>query len=178
MKNACFFGSLAQNKAMNRFVLLAAHTLSIVLLYFGWFLDMLKMDISAHFIVNVNLFNEKRSVVGTLQSLWNSGNWFPFLLIFLFGILIPLLKTAAIYLLLIKPVPKKSHLSFVSGISKWAMADVFAISIFVAFLGANAMENTKANLEAGFYFFTAYVLASAVIAFFVVRDARGKLTSV
>jgi hypothetical protein len=43
------------------------------------------------------------------------------------------------------------------------MADVFAISILVAFLGASAMENTRANLEMGFYFFTAYVLLSGII---------------
>lgn len=167
---------MLKNNPQTKYILLILHSLSLVLLYFGWFWDMLKIDVSTHFIVNFNLFNEKRSVVGTLQSLWTSGNWFPFLLIFLFGILIPLLKTAAIYLLLVKPVPKSSHINFVSGISKWAMADVFAISIFVAFLGANAMESTKANLEAGFYFFAAYVLVSAAIAFFVVKMAKQKLT--
>lgn len=43
------------------------------------------------------------------------------------------------------------------------MADVFAISILVAFLGASAMDNTNASLEAGFYYFSAYVLVSAVV---------------
>ncbi len=43
------------------------------------------------------------------------------------------------------------------------MADVFAISIFVAFLSANAMENTKAELQEGFYYFSGYVLLSAII---------------
>ena len=47
------------------------------------------------------------------------------------------------------------------------MADVFAISILVAFLGANAMENTKATLEPGFYFFTGYVLLSSIIVMLV-----------
>jgi hypothetical protein len=44
------------------------------------------------------------------------------------------------------------------------MADVFAISIFVAFLGANAMESTKAFLQPGFYYFSAYVILSGVVA--------------
>ena len=44
------------------------------------------------------------------------------------------------------------------------MADVFAVSILVAFLGANAMQNTKAVLEPGFYYFSAYVLLSGVVA--------------
>ena len=48
------------------------------------------------------------------------------------------------------------------------MADVFAISIFIAFLGARAMKNTTASLEPGFYYFTAYVLLSAVLTFFLI----------
>jgi uncharacterized paraquat-inducible protein A len=61
---------------------------------------------------------------------------------------------------------------FVSAISKWAMADVFTISIFVAFLGANAMESTSATLQSGFYFFSGYVILSGIVAMFC-----GKLLS-
>jgi len=49
------------------------------------------------------------------------------------------------------------------------MADVFAISIFVAFLGANAMDNTKAVVMDGYYYFTAYVLLSALITHLLVK---------
>lgn len=148
---------------MNRYVLLGVHIISLVLLGFGWVKDMLHIDISTHFIVDFNLFNEKRSVLGSLQTLWESGNYWPFLLIFLFGILVPLVKSAIIFYLLIVKNPQPQWYGFVSAISKWAMADVFAISIFVAFLGANAMQSTKANLEVGFYFFSAYVLLSGVV---------------
>jgi uncharacterized paraquat-inducible protein A len=51
----------------------------------------------------------------------------------------------------------------VSTISKWAMVHVFAISIFTAFPGANAMQNTSASLLHGFYFFARYVLLSALV---------------
>jgi paraquat-inducible protein A len=148
---------------LNRFILLIAHIASLVLLGFGWVLDMLHIDISAEFILHFNLFNEKRSVLGTLQTLWDSGNWFPFLLIFLFGILIPLIKSGAIFYLLLAHKPNAKWYRFVSAISKWAMADVFAISIFVAFLGANAMQNTQATIEPGFYYFAAYVLLSGLV---------------
>ena len=60
---------------------------------------------------------------------------------------------------------------FVSAISKWAMADVFAISIFVAFLGANAMESTKAILQPGFYYFAGYVILSGIVAMFCEKIA-------
>lgn len=148
---------------MNRLILLILHLISLVLLGFGWVKDMLHIDISAHFIVDINLFNEDRSVLGTLGSLWRSANYWPFFLIFLFGIIVPIIKSLLIFYLLITHGPHAWGYKFLNAISKWAMADVFAISILVAFLGANAMENTKANLEIGFYCFTAYVLLSAII---------------
>jgi paraquat-inducible protein A len=148
---------------MNRIILLILHVISLVLLGFGWVKDMLHIDINAHFIVDISLFSENRSVVGTLGSLWRSGNYWPFFLILLFGIIVPIIKSFLIfYLLLIKGSHARSY-KFLNAISKWAMADVFAISILVAFLGATAMENTKANLEIGFYFFTGYVLLSGII---------------
>ena len=149
---------------MNRYFLLLLHLISLVLLGLGWVLDMLHINISTHFILSFNLFNEKRSVLGTLQTLWNGSNYWPFLLIFLFGILIPVVKSALIFYLLLAKNPNSYWYKFVNAISKWAMADVFAISIFVAFLGANAMQNTKAVLQAGFYFFSGYVLLSAILA--------------
>jgi len=130
---------------------------------------MLHIDISTHFIVDFNLFNEKRSVLGTLETLWTGGNYWPFFLIFLFGILIPLLKSGLIFYVLLAKDPAPKWQRFISAISKWAMADVFAISIFVAFLGARAMQDTHATLESGFYYFSGYVLLSAVIAMLMSR---------
>jgi len=154
---------------MNRYLLLVLHVLSLVLLGLGWTLDMLHIDISTHFIVDFNLFNEKRSVLGTLQTLWTGGNYWPFLLIFLFGIIVPLVKSALIFYVLLAKDPAPKWQRLVSAISKWAMADVFAISIFVAFLGASAMQNTQASIEAGFYYFSGYVLLSGIIAMLMKR---------
>jgi uncharacterized paraquat-inducible protein A len=148
---------------MNRLVLLLLHILSLVLLVPGLVKDMLHIEVNAHFIVSLNLFNENRSVLGTLQTLWKTANYWPFFLIFLFGIIVPVIKSVVIFYLLLVKGANTKWFSFVNSISKWAMADVFAISIFVAFLGANAMENTQSNLEAGFYFFLAYVLLSGIV---------------
>jgi len=148
---------------MNRYLLLGLHVISLILLGFGLVLDMLHIDISTHIFIDFNLFNEKRSVLGTLQTLWESANYFPFLLIFLFGIIVPLVKSAIIFYLLLAKSPGRKWYRFVSTISKWAMADVLAISIFVAFLGANALQSTKATIEPGFYFFAAYVILSGII---------------
>lgn len=168
---------------MNRYLLLFLNTASLVLLGFGWVMDMLHIEVnfSKEIFVQLdfNLFNENRSVLGTLKSLWESGNYLPFALIGLFGILVPLLKSVVIYYLLIVKSPKAGLYTFVNNISKWAMADVFVISIFVAFLGARAMESTKATLEPGFYFFAGYVLLSSLIAFLLgklVKKPSGSIT--
>lgn len=149
---------------MNRYLLLVLHTGSLVLLGFGWVLDILQIDISFHFFADVNLFNEKRSVIGMLQKLWTDKSYWPFTLIFSFGIIIPLLKSALLYYIILVKDHDLKWRRLVSAISKWAMADVFAISIFVAFLGANAMQNTRAFLEPGFYYFSGYVLLSGIVA--------------
>ena len=149
---------------MNRYILLVLHIASLVLLGFGWVLDILHIEISVHYIVDFNLFSEKRSVLGMLEKLWNDANYWPFTLIFLFGIIVPLIKSGLLFYILLAKNPDTKWQRFVSAISKWAMADVFAISIFVAFLGANAMQNTRAILQPGFYYFSGYVLLSGIVA--------------
>jgi paraquat-inducible protein A len=151
---------------MNRYILLSLHVISLVLLGFGWVMDILHIDISVHYIVDFNLFSEKRSVLGMLEKLWTDKSYWPFLLIFLFGIIVPLVKSGIIFYLLLGKNPDMKWQRFVSAISKWAMADVFTISIFVAFLGANAMESTSATLQSGFYFFSAYVILSGIVAMY------------
>ena len=118
---------------MNRYLLLALHIISLVLLGFGWVLDILHIDISIHYIID-------------------------------FNILVPLIKSGILFYIILAKNPKAKWQRFVSAISKWAMADVFAISIFVAFLGANAMESTKATLQPGFYYFAGYVILSGIVA--------------
>ncbi len=149
---------------MNRYLLLVLHTGSLVLLGFGWVLDVLQIDISFHLFADINLFNEKRSVISLLQRLWIDKSYWPFTLIFLFGIVIPLLKSALLYYIILVKNHNMKWRHLVNAISKWAMADVFAISIFVAFLGANSMQNTKAILEPGFYYFSGYVILSGIVA--------------
>ena len=149
---------------MNKNILVALNILSIGLLIPGLVVDALKIDITANFFVDINLFNEKRSVVGTLRSLWESANYLPFLLIFLFGLLVPFIKSGLLFYILLLPGRGEKWQKVIPAISKWAMADVFALGIFISFLGANAMNSTKAVLEPGFYYFTAYVLLSAFVA--------------
>lgn len=151
---------------MNRHLLLVLHIGSLILLGFGWMIDILHIEISVHYlnIIDLTLFSEKRSILGMMERLWKDANYWPFILIFLFGIIVPLIKSGILFYVILAKNANGKWQRFVSAISKWAMADVFAISIFVAFLGANAMESTKATLQPGFYYFAGYVILSGIVA--------------
>lgn len=148
-----------------RFTLISLHLASIVLMISGWVLPIISMDIFADvpIIGKYYFLLETRSVFGTLEKLFENGNWFPAFLILLFGILVPVTKTICIFLILLsnKLTQKMKH--FISSISKWAMADVFAMGILIAFLAANSLGQTQANFHIGFYCFAAYCILSHII---------------
>lgn len=108
------------------------------------------------------LSNETRSVVGAIRSLHESGNDFVAALILIFSVLIPLTKAALMVpLLIMRPSAVKVRLyNFLRGISKWSMADVFAVGMLIALLVAKGTANLSAVAGSGFYYFAAYCLVS------------------
>jgi paraquat-inducible protein A len=108
------------------------------------------------------LTNETRSVVGAAKKLYETGNKFVAGLILLFSILIPFIKAALIVpILFLHGRPASDRLyRFVRAISKWSMADVFAVGMLIAFLVAQGTANLAAIAGPGFYFFAAYCLVS------------------
>lgn len=81
-----------------RYSLLALHIGSVVLMvldgYYhyqhGYFADVL-------IIGKYYFLQETRSVFGTLEKLFENGNWFPAILILLFGIIVPVTKTIVFF---------------------------------------------------------------------------------
>jgi uncharacterized paraquat-inducible protein A len=58
------------------------------------------------------------------------------------------------------PATKYRLYLFVRSASKWAMADVFAVGVFIAIMAGNALDNLDATLHPGYYYFIAYCLVS------------------
>ncbi|MFT7674930.1 MAG: hypothetical protein ACI845_003347 [Gammaproteobacteria bacterium] len=141
---------------------------------------------SLSFEGSVEAYNQTRSIVGTVQALINSQHFFVAFLIALFGIVTPVLKGfVSIAIAVLNDGSTKSILARGNSMmSKWAMADVFAVAIFVAFLAANAIEkeggliNFDARLGEGFYYFSGYclisILASQILATTVGQTARSE----
>jgi paraquat-inducible protein A len=124
------------------------------------------------------LTSQTRSVAGAIKSLHQSGNNFVAGLILLFSILVPITKALLVIpILTVRTASASDRLyRFVRVISKWSMADVFAVGILIAFLVAKGTANLDAVAGPGFYFFVAYCLVSNLS--FQVLELRAKeLTS-
>ncbi|MFQ5701929.1 MAG: paraquat-inducible protein A [Acidobacteriota bacterium] len=137
--------------------------LSFVFLVPGLTRDLITLRASITvFGSTVEVFNQTRSILQTVRSLHESGNDFVAGLIFLFSVMVPFAKGL---LLLGLPFLRSANtryrvFAFVRGISKWAMADVFVVGVFIAYLSAKASDNLDADLGDGFYLFASYCLIS------------------
>lgn len=146
----------------NRFAL-ALSVLSLALLWPGLVQPVLTIRATlSMFGTERVLSNETRSVIGAIKSLHGSGNNFVAGLILVFSVIIPLTKAA----LLIPMIAMRDEVAryrlyrFVQSISKWSMADVFAVGMLIALLAAKGTANLSAVAGVGFYFFASYCLVS------------------
>lgn len=108
------------------------------------------------------IFRETQSILRAIKRLYDSQNYFVAGLILLFSVIVPFIKAALLGVILRtrNPVTKYRLFQFVRSVSKWAMADVFAVGIFIAFMAGNAIDNLDAHVHPGFYYFIGYCLVS------------------
>lgn len=118
---------------------------------------------------------ESKGVMATILALRDAGNAWLALLLFGFSVLIPLAKTFLVGVTFFARTHHWSrrglHLSH--SVGKWSMADVFVVAILVAFLATEGNGMTRAEIQAGLWFFAAYVvlslLATQLIGYLLVR---------
>lgn len=108
------------------------------------------------------LSNETRSVISAIQSLHRTGNDFVAGLIVLFSVVVPLVKAAALLPIVAWRGRAVSFQLYraVQTLSKWSMADVFAVGMLIALLVGKGTANLSSTAGSGFYFFAAYCLVS------------------
>ncbi len=144
-------------------VAIALSVVSLALLWPGLVQPALTISASMEiFGTTRELTNETRSVVGAVKSLHETGNNFVAGLIVLFSIVIPVTKAALMVPILARRGSEGSHrlYRFVRSVSKWSMADVFAVGMLIALLVAKGTANLSAVAGPGFYCFAAYCLVS------------------
>jgi paraquat-inducible protein A len=113
-------------------------------------------------VLNKEIFRQTQNVLQAVRSLYESGNYFVAGLVLLFSVIVPFIKAAllAVMLMIASPATKYRLYLFVRSISKWAMADVFAVGVFIAYLASKATDNLDAVIGTGFYYFVGYCLVS------------------
>jgi uncharacterized paraquat-inducible protein A len=148
----------ARNKAA-----LALSVLSLALLWPGLVQPVLTIKATMEmFGATRVLSNETRSVIGAIKSLHASHNDFVAGLILLFSVLVPITKGLLLVPIVTLPAgaTRTRLFTLVQTISKWSMADVFAVGMLIALLAAKGTTNLSAVAGTGFYFFAAYCLVS------------------
>ena len=109
------------------------------------------------------VFAQTRSILQTVKDLHSSGNYVVAGMILFFSVMVPFVKAVLLGIVgLLKPTQPARYriFAFVRGISKWAMADVFVVGVYIAYLSAKATDALDAQLHEGFYYFAAYCLIS------------------
>ena len=136
----------------------------------------LKAEVSIPFLGKQEMYSETRSVIGAIQSLSKNGNYLPAGLLLLFGILVPLIKACGLGIVVAFPSwpSRKNWLRFVQLISKWAMADVFAVSLVLAMLVVKSNDLFSGALQSGFYWFLGYVLISTAAGQLMLLEKRNE----
>jgi hypothetical protein len=122
----------------------------------------------------IEVYRQTRSIVGSVRHLYRVGSATAATLILLFSVIVPFTKAALVVWALYHRdgVRRKRTLHFIEAIGKWAMADVFAVALFIAYLAARASQappaegylpqvvSFTATFGPGFYWFAAYCLVS------------------
>lgn len=137
---------------------------SLACLYPGLYYSMLTIKVGkiVPILGQLDLYEATQSIMQTIEALFASQNYLVAWLILIFSVVVPVAKVALLLIvLLFKNLNARHHLlNFVSAIGKWSMADVFVVSIFMAFLATKSNEAVSATLHEGYYYFTAYCVLS------------------
>ena len=155
---------VSQNKAVP-WILITLNIGCLSLLWPGLTMPVLTIEAGITFGgVTQTLLHQQQSILESIEALQGANSYLAAGLIFLFSVCIPIIKAFTIMISLLIPKKWKGLVRhWVSLISKWAMADVFVMGLFIAFLASNSSEYLSAQLESGFYYFAAYCVCSVLI---------------
>jgi Paraquat-inducible protein A len=137
----------------------------------------------------IEVYQQTRSIVSSVQRLYEVGSPVPATLILLFSVIVPLGKGLLVaWAMFLRSGAWRSRvLHFVELIAKWSMADVFVVALFIAFLAAQASQTPPGDPSAtplvaftayfgpGFYWFAAYCLFSLATQQYTARIAAPRM---
>ncbi len=151
LRSFTFFGSLA----------------ALIMLIFGLITPILMVTIhkEVEYLGDVVLSFESKGVIGSIEKLFGTGDLVVALVILLFSVLVPLVKTLSLLFIALFMENRFAHgiVKFFKMIGKWSMVDIFVVATFLVYLTANKGEVSRAEVEVGLYFFLVYVIISMLV---------------
>lgn len=122
-------------------------------------------------ITKMLIVSNEVSIVTGLFELIEEEQYFIFAVIFLFSIVLPLLKIYYLYLLSFKHSAEnktyEKHLHLMHRYGRWSMLDIFVIAILIMTVKLGAIASVE--VEEGMYYFTAAVVLLMIITSVVVK---------
>ena len=109
---------------------------------------------------------QTKSILESIALLFKANNHVVAWVLLLFSVILPLLKLLLNLWMLLWPRfgQKKTYAAVVYFLSKWSMADVFVVAMFLTYLSLQNMGQQGVTVESqvsiGFYFFLAFVMLS------------------
>ncbi len=139
---------------------------SLITLLYGIITPILMIVIhkNVNYLGDIVLSFESKTIIGTIEHLYNNANYPIAIVILLFSVIVPLLKTISMIAVLIWKefhIAKKLVTLF-KHLGKWSMLDVFVVSLLLVYLSAGSSENSYSEIESGLYIFLIYVILSII----------------
>ncbi len=130
---------------------------------------------NVEYLGDVVLSFESKGILGSIEKLFAEGNTPLALIVLLFSILLPALKTLSLlFVSLFEYRPFAAKLvRFFKTLGKWSMLDVFIVSLLVVYLGSGNSNVSRSEIEIGVYFFVAYVFLSMAASLAAERMLEG-----
>jgi hypothetical protein len=140
---------------------------ALVTLIFGLITPIMMVTIhkEVEYLGDVVLSFESKGLIGSITKLFENGDVVVAVVILLFSVLVPMVKTLSLLFVSVFIESRFAHgiVKFFKMIGKWSMVDVFVVATFLVYLTANKGDVSRAEVEAGLYFFLAYVIVSMLV---------------
>ena len=153
---------------------------SLITLLYGIITPILMIVIhkDVDFLGDIVLSFESKTIIGTIEHLYNNENYPVAIVILLFSVIVPLLKTLSMIAVIIW---KEFHIAqklvtLFKHLGKWSMLDVFVVSLLLVYLSAGSSENSYSEIESGLYIFLIYVILSIITSIGVSRVLESNLS--
>lgn len=122
-------------------------------------------------------FREDYSLLRSIVGMWEEGYYFLAIVIFVFSVVFPIGKLAALLMVWFMPMPPERlarALHWLGVLGKWSMLDVFVIALLIVLTRAGSL--VEATPGVGVYLFAAAILLSMIATVLidqVVKRERG-----